>query len=128
MYKSYLTELNIWQRVVEKSPKSLIDVPRFSIGEWILICLMWVSLPFWWLLITAIWIMKVRIGLSWMSLMGMTNQPVGSFKSITSTSCRSVKFVPARTDILKMSVKIYQKSSKAFKLIILLPAWCVTFI
>lgn len=36
-----------------------------------------------------------------MFLMGITIHPLGSFKSITSTSCRSLKLVPALMLILR---------------------------
>lgn len=54
-----------------------------STGVYTLICLMWVSLPFWWLAKTAIWIIKVRIGFLWESVKGTWIQPLGS----TNSSC-----------------------------------------
>lgn len=89
---------------------SLASKERLSTGEWTLICRMCVSLPFWWLLITAIWIMKVRIGRSRMSIVGITTHSVGSWRSTTSTSWRSLKFVPARIETLKN-----KKSKLTFK-------------
>ena len=54
-----------------------------STGVYTLICLMWVSLPFWWLASTAICIMNVRVGFLWLSVKGTWIQPLGS----TSSSC-----------------------------------------
>ena len=51
---------------------------------YILICLMWFSLPFWWLARTAICIMNVQVGFLWLSLKGMWIQPLGS----TNSGCR----------------------------------------
>ena len=75
-------------------------------GEWILICLMCVSRPFWWLDKTAIWIMNDRTGLWWMSNTGIITQPFGSFKSTCSTSVRSLKWFPTLIEILKMKTKL----------------------
>lgn len=98
----YLIQLYCWHSTVTNVPRLSRAAPLASIGEWIFICLTWVSRPFWWLLRTAIWIMKVLMGRSWISLRGIQTQPLGSFNSITSTSWRSLKLVPALMDILKI--------------------------
>lgn len=60
-----------------------LPIELSSTGVYTLICLMWVSLPFWWLARTAIWIINVRIGFLWGSVKGTWIQPLGS----TNSSC-----------------------------------------
>lgn len=60
-----------------------LPIELSSTGVYTLICLMWVSLPFWWLARTAIWIINVRIGFLWVSVKGTWIQPLGS----TNSSC-----------------------------------------
>jgi len=103
-------QLNCWKSVVTNVPKLSKATPLASIGEWILICRRWVSRPFWWLLMTAIWIMNVLMGLSFKSFRGTLTQPVGSVRPTTSTSWRSLKLVPDLIDILKqINKKIIKK-------------------
>lgn len=112
IHSVYLIELYCWHSTVTKVPRLSRAAPLASIGEWIFICRTWVSRPFWWLLRTAIWIMKVLIGRSWMSLRGIRTHPLGSLSSITSTSWRSLKLVPALIDILKQKMVQLIKHTK----------------
>ena len=61
---------------------------------------MWVSRPFWWLEMTAIWIMKARTDWSLRVLSGMMTQPDGSTRSTWSSSVKSFTWLPARIDSL----------------------------
>lgn len=89
----------------------LCATDRSWTGECTFICRMCVSRPFWWFESTAIWIMKVLIGLLWMSLRGTRVQPDGSWRSIWSTSVRSLKWLPALIEILKYNGKYLGESS-----------------
>lgn len=79
--KFYLMERYIMKSIVVHLGNLPIELS--STGVYTLICLMWVSLPFWWLARTAIWIINVRIGFLWVSVKGTWIQPLGS----TSSSC-----------------------------------------
>lgn len=81
MRKFYLMERYIMKSIVVHLGNLPMELS--STGVYTLICLMWVSLPFWWLARTAIWIMKVRMGFLWVSVRGTWIQPLGS----TNSSC-----------------------------------------
>ena len=93
-YNSYLMLANWRNSFVLQFAYSAVLTGFSSIGEWTLICLKCVSLPCWWLAITAIWIINDLTKRSFKSFRGITTHPEGSFSSTTSISCKSLKFVP----------------------------------